>query len=372
MRLSKFTLKEIIFDILSHKNRRWFVMFVLAIGVFLVFLGWLVLQPNSSANDFVYGNGRIEATEIDVATKNAGRLLHVYVNEGDFVKKGQLLAQMQTDSLDAQLAEAQAKHQQALDNVSSIEAQLEGRKSDFVASQAVLAQREAELTNAQAKLKRSQYLAKSKSISQQSLEDDALKAHTAEMALHVAKAQVALAQANGLATEAQLTSAKSNVEAIVASVQRINTEITDCQLRSPIAGKVQYVISHDGEVLGAGGKVLNLVDTKDMYITFFLPTEMATRVAIGDEVRIAFTTQPDYVIPAKLTFVASSAQFTPKTVETATERQKLMFRVKAQIDATFLQQNTKQIKIGMPAVAWIKMNHHAIWSKHLQLTDVTQ
>lgn len=76
---------------------------------------------------------------------------------------------------------------------------------------------------------------------------------------------------------------------------------------------------------------------------------------------------PQYVIPAKVSFVASTAQFTPKTVETATERQKLMFRVKAQIDPELLRQHLQQVKTGLPGVAWLKLDADAQWPANLEV-----
>lgn len=84
---------------------------------------------------------------------------------------------------------------------------------------------------------------------------------------------------------------------------------------------MQYRVSQPGEVLGAGGKVLNLVDLNDVYMNVFLPAQQAGRVALGADVRLILDAAPQYVIPAKVTFVASVAQFTPKTVETANERE---------------------------------------------------
>lgn len=84
-------------------------------------------------------------------------------------------------------------------------------------------------------------------------------------------------------------------------------------------------------MLAAGGRVLNLVDLGDVYMTFFLPTDQAGRLSIGSEVRLVLDAAPQYIIPAKVSYVADVAQFTPKTVETAEERQKLTFRIKAQI-----------------------------------------
>ena len=135
---------------------------------------------------------------------------------------------------------------------------------------------------------------------------------------------------------------------------------------------MQFKLAQPGEVIGAGGKVLNLVDLSDVYISFFLPETVAGRVALGTEVRIVLDAAPQYVIPAKVSFVASTAQFTPKTVETASERQKLMFRVKARIAPELLKKHLAQVKTGLPGVAWIKTDDSRDWPKHLQLSAATQ
>ena len=108
------------------------------------------------------------------------------------------------------------------------------------------------------------------------------------------------------------------------------SDINDSTLKAPRDGRVQYRVSQVGEVLSAGGKVLK-VNLGDVYMTFFLPTEWAGRAELGAEVRLVLDAAPQFVIPAKVTFVADVAQFTPKTVETAEERQKLTFRIKAHI-----------------------------------------
>ena len=120
-----------------------------------------------------------------------------------------------------------------------------------------------------------------------------------------------------------------------------------------------------GEVLGAGGKVLNLVDLSDVYMTFFLPETVAGRVALGTEVRLVLDAAPQYVIPAQVSFVASTAQFTPKTVETASERQKLMFRVKARIDRALLAKHLEQVKTGLPGVACVRLDAQQPWPANL-------
>ena len=89
-------------------------------------------------------------------------------------------------------------------------------------------------------------------------------------------------------------------------------------------------------------------------------------MALGTEVRIVLDAAPQFVIPAEVSFVSSTAQFTPKTVETASERQKLMFRVKARIAPELLQKHLEQVKTGLPGEAWIKLDPHSAWPAHLQ------
>ena len=109
-------------------------------------------------------------------------------------------------------------------------------------------------------------------------------------------------------------------------------------LKSPIAGRVLYRLAEPGEVLAAGGKVLTVLELTDVYMTIFLPTALAGRIAVGSEARIVLDAVPQYVIPATISFVAARAQFTPKDVETRTEREKLMFRIKVRIDPELLGQ----------------------------------
>ena len=113
--------------------------------------------------------------------------------------------------------------------------------------------------------------------------------------------------------------AQSSIEAAKATVQRIQADINDSDLKAPRDGRIQYRVAQPLEVVKAGGRVLNMIDLSDVYMTFFLPTKEAGRVPLGSEVRIVLDAAPELVIPAKVTFVADVAQFTPKTVETATK-----------------------------------------------------
>ena len=140
---------------------------IAAVVVVIAVVLWIALKPSGPGAGFVSGNGRIEATEIDIATKLPGRVQNVMVNEGDFVQAGQPLAQMQIDVLDAQRDEARAQSQRAISAVASANAQVAARESDTAAAKAVVTQRESELDAAQRRLARSKSLSESHSMSVQ-------------------------------------------------------------------------------------------------------------------------------------------------------------------------------------------------------------
>ncbi len=231
-------------------------------------------------------------------------------------------------------------------------------------------QRQAELTAAQKRYARTETLVRRNALPQQKLDDDLAALQSSQAALSAARSQVLSSQAAIDAAQSQVIEAESSVEAAQASVERLQADIEDSRLKAPRSGRVQYRVSQPGEVLGAGGKVLNLVDLNDVYMNVFLPAQQAGRVALGADVRLILDAAPQYVIPAKVTFVASVAQFTPKTVETANEREKLMFRVKARIDPELLQKHLEQVKTGVPGMAYLKLDAAAEWpeSLHVRIT----
>jgi len=313
----------------------------------------------------VSGNGRIEATEVDVATKMAGRVEQILVKEGDFVKAGQVLARMQIDTLTAQAREARAMHQQALTGVAQAQAQVAARQSERAAARAQVVQRESELDAARRRLARSETLAKQGASSMQELDDDRARARNTQAALEAAKAQVSAADAAVRAAEASRVGAEAAVKAAQATIERIHADLSDNELKAPRDGRVQFRLAQPGEVLGAGGRVLNMVDLSDVYMTFFVPEPVAGRLALGAQVRIVLDVAPGWAIPAQVSFVADTAQFTPKTVETASERQKLMFRVRARIDENLLKSRLDQVKTGLPGVAWIRLDATRPWPPQL-------
>ena len=343
---------------MDARIKKWIAPAAIALIAAAAYFAWNASRDSGPGAGFVQGNGRIEATEIDIATKLPGRLAEVLAAEGDFVQAGTALARMDVAALQAQRSEAVARHAQAQHGVATAHAQVALRESDLRATQAQVALRESELDAAQRRLARSTELARDGASSQQELDDDRARQRSAQAGVTASKAQVDAARAAIQAARTQVTGAEAQVAAAQASIERIDADLHDATLTAPRDGRVQFRIAQEGEVLGAGGRVLNLVDLSDVYMTFFLPETAAGRVAIGSEARIILDAAPHIVIPATISFVSATAQFTPKTVETASERQKLMFRVRAQIDRELLARHLQQVKTGLPGVAWVRLDAH--------------
>lgn len=331
------------------------------------FLAWQLLKPKGLPEGFAASNGRIEATEIDIAAKIAGRVETILAREGDFVRAGDILAKMDTAVLQAQRREAEAKLQEAIVNVETARREVMQREAEKAADLALVGQREAELNAATSHLARSERLAPRGAIPMQKLDDDRASTQGALAAVSAAKAQVAAAEAALGTAQSSVIAAQATVGATRATIERIQADIDDSLLRSPRDGRVQYRVAEPGEVLDAGGVVLNLIDLADVYMTFFLPTLDAGRVAIGTEIRLVLDAVPHYVIPARASFVADVAQFTPKAVETEEERQKLMFRIKAQIPPDLLREHITQVKTGLPGMAYVRLDPAAEWPPELQV-----
>jgi HlyD family secretion protein len=332
----------------------------------LGFYAWKTLEGDGLPPGIAKGNGRIEAVEIDIATKIPGRIKDILVDEGDFVVAGQVLAHMDTDQLDAQRREAEAQLQRATIAVQSAQSMVTEREAERAAAIAMVAQRAAEVDAAQRRFARSTQLNSGGALATQTLDDDRARFQGAKAAESAAEAQVAATEAAIGAAKSQVVDANAAVEAAKATIQRIEADIDDTTLRSPRDGRVQYRVAQPGEVLAAGGRVLNFVDLSDVYMTFYLPTEQAGKLALGGEARLVLDAIPRYVIPAQVSYVADVAQFTPKTVETEEERQKLTFRVKARIAPELLRKYIRLVKTGLPGMAYVRLDPDSAWPASLE------
>ena len=307
----------------NHRSSRLFVALLMVLLVGTGGFGYWKSLNDRLPEGLSMGNGRLEATEVQIASKIPGRLAEVHVDEGDKVLKGQLLARMDTRTLEAQRNQAEAEVTRARQNFAAAEANVQLRQS--------------ELLLARQEIKRSQVLFKRGFASQQIIDQQQARTDTANAAVLAASAQVAAVQATIGAAQAQ--------------VAQLTSEIDDSSLRAPIDGVIQLRLAEPGEVLGAGGRVLLLIDPNDQYMNLYLPASTTGRLTVGSEARILLDALPDQPLPAKISFVAAKSQFTPKEVETRDERQKLVFRVKLKLTDPSA---VPQAKPGMPGAGYVR------------------
>jgi HlyD family secretion protein len=317
-----------------------FALGVVAAGLVLGGTGWVYWRWNAVdalPAGVVVANGRVEATQIEIAIKTAGRILEILPHEGDLIEIGEIVARLDPAEIEAQLRESVAVAMKA--------------RAAVLTAKAAVASRNSERLLADQGLRRTAELAS--------------KGYATLEKLDQQKQQVAGGHAAVAAAEAQVAEAAAAANAADAQTDRIKTLLNDATIRSPARGRVQYRLIEPGAVLGAGGRILTLLDLLDVSMTVFLPATDAGRLAIGDAARVVLDASPLSVFPVTISFVAAEAQFTPKTVETKDEREKLMFRVKLQASREMLLSVEDRVKSGLRGVAYLRVDHAVEWPTRL-------
>ncbi len=324
-----------------RRRSRWRTWALLALVVVVAAGGaayWQHVRQGGLPLGIASGNGRIEADEIDIDTKFAGRIAEMLADEGDMVKAGQILARMDTQDLAASLHKSEAQVEEAQRSLDEARANVEQQKT-----QVTLAQQEFDRTNALV----------ARGFATNELLDQRRQALNG--------AQAALNAANDRVGEAERA-----LDAAAHDVELYKVNIADNTLVAPRDGRIQYRVANVGEVLPAGGRVFAMLDIAYVYMDIYLPTADAGKVKIGADARIVLDARPDLAIPAKVAFVATQAQFTPKTVETKDERDKLMFRIRVKIDPERLRARGALVRSGLPGVAYVKQDEAVAWPPELQ------
>lgn len=282
-------------------------------------------------------NGRIEAQSVDVATKYAGRIESVTAQEGDLLAPGDPVAQIDAADARAKLNGAKA-------------AVLRARAAQALA-EATLMQAESALGVAQTNYDRALKLRDSGTAAQSSLDD-------ATNALASAKATVAMARA-------QISDAEAAIAAAEADQEQVQLALDDLTIAAPIRGRVLYRLHEPGEVVAAGAPIVTMLDLGDVYMNIYLPATAVGTLTVGDEARLILDPVPDYVVPARITFISPQSQFTPKSVETQDSREDLVFRVKLSIPRELLKKFEAQIKSGVRGIGFVRARPDTNWPAHL-------
>jgi HlyD family secretion protein len=284
-------------------------------------------------------NGRVEATQVDIATKIAGRVIDIRFHEGDTVALGDVYALLDKEEIEAQLRQSEAQAEVARRTLAKAEADAEARKADLIL--------------AQQNLWRTATLLHKGWETREKLDQRTQQLNSAIAALAASKAQI--------------EEAKANVQAADANVNKLRANLNDTTIKSPVRGRVQYRLIEPGAVLSAGGRIATVIDLTDVYMTIFVPAKVAGQLTIGSEARVVVDAAPEYVFPATVSFVAPESQFTPKSVETQSEREQLYFRVKLQAPPEMLKGIEERVKAGLRGMAYVKVDPAATWPARLAI-----
>jgi len=307
------------------------VVIIVVVAGFIGYQYWK--NRNALPEGIASGNGRIETKLVDIGPKESLRIKEILVDEGNQVKAGQVIVRMDTDTLDAELAQAKA-------NIASAKARV-------AISDAAIIRVKSDIELARIELERAKNLLSEKAGSQRDYD--------------VRKTKLETTTAMLAEEQAKLEAANQEVQAAQENANVVQTRINDATLKSPVRGRVLYRLAEVGEVLPAGGKAMTIINLSDVYMEIFLPAEQATKVKIGAEGRITVDYAPGRAAPGYVSFVSPEAQFTPKYVETRSEREKLMFRVKIRVPEQLVAPYIESIKTGVRGVGYVKVVESASW-----------
>ena len=345
------------------------IVIALGLSVLLAFIAWQVFGGSGLPDGIVGGNGRLEANELYVATKYPGRVKDVLVNEGDTVDAGETVARMDTEALEAELREALAKLKEAQDSRAVAVADIATKGALTDARRSDVAVKEADHTYATLQYRRSKALVGGGAVSEQEAEIDSARMLSTRAQVAGARADLVGSRADLAGSRAQAQRALSAIEAARAEVDRLRAEIRDAVLVAPIRARVDTRLAEPGEVLPAGGRVFSLLDLSDVYMYVFLPERVVGKIALGSDARIVLDSAPEFPIRAYVAFVSPTAQFTPKTVETAEERHNLTFRVKLQLYKERLREYESLVKAGLPGMGYVRFAKGVEWPAKLQFKN---
>ena len=329
---------------------------------------WLYQQQESTAlPDFVFhSNGRLELNRLDVASLYPGRVERVLVAEGDAVKANEVLVELSSAQSSGQLAAAQAATLRAAELVQRARAGVTQAQQAVARADAEIAayrqqQKVAKLELDNAKQMRREDLVSASELAKRQADFERATASVKAAQAARAEAQAAVAQGQAAVAEAEAGVKQAQAQADTAA-----SADADMAIRSPLTARVEYRLVEPGTVIGAGSRVISLLDPADVSMNVFLPNATVGGLRVGDEARLVLD-GIDAVFPAQVSFIASEAQFTPKAVETADEREKLVFRVKLKVPTEVAQRYDRLLKGGMTGDGYVRRDSTQAWPLALEV-----
>jgi len=299
-------------------------------------------------------SGNVEATEVQIAAEVGGRIVELRVEEGDRVKAGDVIATLDTKDTELQMERARAERAAASAQLRLLEA---GARSEDVrqaeaqvdAATSEIAAIDVEIRNAQVDLDRFEALLSANAGSQKQRDDAKARVdlarerkRSAEERVRVARASLERVRAG--ARREELDNARARVAAVDAQIAVLEKSLRDAAVVAPVTGVVTQKLLDAGELVPPRAPLVIVTDLDHAWANLFVPEPVVPRLALGQAATIR--TDAGTTVPGKVTFISPRAEFTPRNVQTADERSKLVYRVKVSADNT-----AGTLKQGMPVDA---------------------
>ena len=310
--------------------------------------------------DRVRASGNVEATEVQVSPKVGGQMLDLKVDEGDRVKQGQVIAVLDTTDARLALQRAKADRDQSAANLALLEAG--SRVEDIRQAEAQVATAEADvagarddLSSAETDLKRFETLLQASSGTEKQRDDAATRKKMAQARLQAAEERVRAAR-EGLVhlqkgpRPQEISAARARVAAAEAQIATFEQTITDATVIAPLSGVVSQKFADAGEILAPRTPVVSIVDLDHAWANIYVDEPVMPRLRLGQPATV-FNDAGGPGLKGTVTFISPKAEFTPRNVQTAEERSKLVYRIKVSVD------NSQGIlKQGMPVEADVPLS----------------
>ncbi len=304
-------------------------------------------------------SGHVEADDVQVAPEVAGRVLELRIREGDRVNAGDLIARLDTRDTELALARARADRAQADAQVRLLVAgsrpeDIRQAEAQATASSADVAAAEAELANAQADLDRYEALLRANAGSRKARDDAQARRDVARQRVEAAKERARANRETSARVKAgsrreEIDSARARRAAMDAQIATYEKALADATVTSPVGGVVTEKLVNVGELVAPRTPLAVITDLDHAWGEVFVDEPVVPRLKLGQPATI-YTDAGGQGISGKLTFISPRAEFTPRNVQTAEERSRLVYRVKVSVD-----NRNGVLKPGMPVEAEIQL-----------------
>ena len=319
--------------------------------VVVAVLAYLLVFRGKAVNpDTLRLSGHIEATETDLGFKVPGKIAAIHFQEGDGIQAGQVAAALEDKDLREDVAQAEGALGAVRANLAKLLAG--SRPQEKKESSAAVAQAKADLDDKQREFRRMQALFERRTVSAQT-RDRAEAAYLMSKEAHRRAGENYSLVKEGFRKE-DIDAARAEARRVEAALELARTRLSYATISSPVTGVVLVRPVEPGMVVAIGSPVLTLGDLDNAYFEGYIPETDLARVRYGQNAEITTDSYPGKKYPARVYFVSSKAEFTPKTVETHKERVTLVYRTKIRVE-----NKDHSLKPGMPADAVIFLKDQA-------------